>query len=497
MSESRTKNTARNITFGTLNQVVTLLLNFINRTIFIKILGPEYLGINGLFSDILMMLSLADLGFGTAMIYSFYKPLAENDNKKVAALIKFYRKVYSIIASCVFVIGLTLVPFLRYIVNLESPIAYLEVYYLLFLSNTVISYLFVYKASIISADQKNYLISKYQMKVNFYRTVFQSLILLLTRNYLLYLFIQVIATFINNIIISRLADKLYPYLINSRQKLDRNEKKHIFENMKSIFIYKISGVLLTGTDNILISMMIGTIWVGIYSNYILVLTAINSLINIIYSSVTASIGNVIVTEKPKKLFEIFKSMQTVSLVISCFVTVCLYMLINDLINIWLGPDYILDDLILISIIFNFYLGSVIHPIWSYREATGLFVQTKYIMLFAAILNIFLSVLMGKYLGLAGIIFASSISRLVTYFWYEPNLLFRVYFEEKAKKYYIPLVINLLITILLIVVLKVLFNFFTIDTWYKFFIKIIIVCLITLITVIMVYRRTSGFKMVLT
>lgn len=496
MSKSRTKNTTRNVSFGMLNQTITLLLSFINRTIFITVLGVEYLGINGIFSDVLMMLSMADLGFGTAMMYSFYKPLAENDQYKVVALLNFYKKVYRIIALSVAILGLSLIPFLENIVTLDRPIPYLEIYYLLFLANTVLSYLLVYKTSIINADQKNYLISKYQMWINLGKTLFQSLFLIITKNYIVYIVIQIIATFSINILASRKADQLYPYIKDSSTKLNRSERKSIFENMKSIFIYKLSGVLLNGTDNILISTMVGTIWVGLYSNYILVIVAINNFVNVLYSSVTASIGNLIVTEKPSKRFEIFQSMQTISLIISSFVTVCLYVLFNDLINVWLGSKFVLNDFILLAIILNLYLGSVVHPIWTYREATGLYMKTKYIMLICAILNILLSILLGKYLGVAGILFASAISRLGTYFWYEPKLLFKEYFGEKVRKYYIPLTLNILITAGLIIVLMQASKYFTIDSWMKLIIKTVVVGIVTLVAVIAAYRKSSGFKILL-
>ncbi|GHH98657.1 lipopolysaccharide biosynthesis protein [Neobacillus kokaensis] len=494
MKDSRIRNTLRNLTFGVFNQITTLLLNFFNRTIFIKVLGVEYLGISGLFTDLLMMLSLADLGFGTAMVYSFYKPLSDNDHNKVGSLIRFYKKMYSYIALAVASIGLAIFPFLDYIVKLDVPIPYLKIYYLIFLGNTVVSYLFVYKTSIINADQKNYLISKYQMWVNCGRILFQVLFLLITKNYFVYLVIQLLATFINNLIASNKADKLYPYIKESAFELSKTERKNIFENIKSVFIYKISGVLLNSTDNILISTMIGTVWVGLYSNYNLIIVAISNFIHILYSSATSSIGNVVITEKPKKRYEIFQSMQTISLVISSFVTVCLFVLFNDLIYVWLGTKYILDTFILVSIVLNFYLGSVLHPIWSYREATGLFVQTKYIMLIAAIENIFLSVIMGQYLGMAGILYASAISRLTTYFWYETKLLFKNYFEEKVRKYYIPLFFNMLFTIILITIIMQVSKYYLIDCWYKLIIKATLVGIVTLIAVVLIYRKTIGFKM---
>lgn len=496
MSNSRTKNTLRNIIFGIANQIISLLLSFISRTIFVKILGAGYLGINGLFSDILMMLSMADLGFGIAMVYSFYKPLAENNHDKITALITFYRKLYNFIAVGVAAIGLALLPFLGYIINLDEAIPYVKIYYLFFLADTVISYLFIYKTSIINADQKNYIVSKYQILVNFAKVLFQSIFLLIMKSYFIYLIIQVFATLVNNLIASKKANELYPYIKKSNHKLDQAEKKDIYENMKSIFVYKISSVLLNGTDNTLISIFVGTVWVGLYSNYYLIISAINNFINIVYSSATASIGNLIISEQPKKRFEVFESMQVTSLIISTFTTVCLYIVFNDLIYVWLGAKYVLNDYILASIILNFYIGGIVHPIWSYREATGLYMQTKYIMLIAAIENIILSIIMGKIIGMCGILFASVISRLTTYFWYEPSLLFKEYFYEPVRKYYIPLIFNALFTILISITISIVTNHIIIDSWFKLVTKTIIVALFTLVMVISFYYRTSGFKLLL-
>lgn len=496
MIESRTKKTARNMTFGTANQVVSLILNFISRTIFIKILGPEYLGINGLFANILTMLSMADLGFGTAMVYSYYKPLAENNHKQLAALTKYYKKIYNIIALSVAVIGLALVPFLQYLVNLDNAIPYLRLYYLFFLANTVISYLFIYKTSIINADQKNYLLSKYQMLVNFMKIILQIIFLLITKNYFIYLIIQIIATFANNIIASRKADRLYPYIKHTDYEIEDIDKKSIFENMKSVAIYKFSMIIFGGTDNILTSIMVGTVWVGYYSNYYLIINALDGFINILYSSATASIGNAIVKENPKRKFSIFQSIQSMSLIITTFTTVCFYVLISDFIFVWLGPQYILASNILFAITLNFYITGIVHPIWSFREATGLYRQTKYVMLIAAIENLVLSIFMGRYLGMAGILFATAISRLTTYFWYEPKLLFNQYFNEKVRNYYIPLIINVAFTSILIAVFIVVSKYFVVDSWSKLIIKIVIVVVITLSAIIIAYRKTKGYQMIL-
>jgi O-antigen/teichoic acid export membrane protein len=224
--------------------------------------------------------------------------------------------------------------------------------------------------------------------------------------------------------------------------------------------------------------------------------AINNFINIVYSSVTASIGNLIISERPKKRFEVFESTQVTSLIISTFTTVCLYILFDDLIYVWLGAKYVLNDYTLAAIIFNFYIVGVLHPIWSYREATGLYMQTKYIILIAAIENIILSIIMGKIMGMSGILFASAISRLTTYFWYEPNLLFKEYFYEPVRKYYIPLIFNALLTIFIIVIISIITNHIIIDSWLKLVTKTILVALFTLVIVIPFYYHTDGFKLLL-
>lgn len=492
-SESRKKNSARNVIFGYLNQFLSLGLSFVGRTVFIQILGREYLGINGLFSDILTMLSMADLGFGIAMSYSFYKPIAEQDKEKIAALIHFYKKIYNIIASVTAVIGIVLVPFLKYIINMETDVPYLSYYYLLFLANTVVSYSFVYKTSIINASQKNYLISKYQMIIRFVQTSVQIFVLVLFKNYFVYLFIPIITTLANNLLTSYKAQQLYPEIKSKKNELDFYQKKEITDNMKSVFLYKISSTLLTGTDNMLISIIIGTIWVGIYSNYNLILNGVNSMLAVLFNSVTASIGNVVVTEKPEKRYEIFQTMNTVSLILASFITIIISSLIDDLIFIWLGAEFVLSTNIRVAIICNFYLANILRPIWSYREATGLYVQTKYIMVAASIMNLILSILGGYLFGMSGIIFASAISRICTYCWYEPKLLFHKFFKKKALDYYLSVFKNMLLTISVCILIDFISKNDQIDSWWKLSIKLLWTVLITAVCVLGYYSNKKEFK----
>lgn len=495
MSEGRMKNSVRNIAYRLMSQVATIILKFVSRTIFIYILGVEYLGINGLFSEILQMLSLADLGFGTAMVFSMYKPLAEHDETKLAQLVALYKKIYKVIALTITVVGVALIPFLKYLVNLDRDIPYLKVYYLLYLANTVSSYLVVYKTCILNADQKNYLVSKYSTIFSFLSLIGTTAFLLLTHNFMVYLIVQVAFTYANNFYTSHVAEKMYPYINNSVEKLPEDEGKQIFNNVKSVFIYKCANTLVGSTDNTLISILIGTITVGFYSNYSMVISNISLFINIIFSSVTASIGNLVVESNKKKNYEVYQTMQFISFILSTVTISGTYLLINDFVSVWLGESYLLQPMVVLAIAVNMYFSVVLMPIWSYREATGMYLQTKYVMVATAVVNLVLSVILGKIMGLAGILFATSIARISTYFWYEPKLLFANFFGKKVWNYYKGIFSNICVTLAVVVVCYLVFSRFTVTNWGGFLIKTCTVGISALLLTLLMYIRNPYFKKV--
>lgn len=494
MGDSRTKNSIKNITYSVGNNFLMLLLGFISRKVFLLCLSVDYLGVQGLFGDILSMLSLADLGFGTAMTYSMYKPLAEKDYDRLAGLTSFYKKVYNLIAIVVTVVGLALVPFLKYLVKLDYELPHLVVYYLLFLANSIASYLVVYKTCILSADQKGYVLAKYSGMFNILRTIVMIIVLLLTRNYILYLSVQVLFTYLYNFYVSHVAEKQYPF-IKKKVELSKDETKGIFKNIGSVFLYKISGVLINATDNTLISVIVGTAFVGFYSNYTMVVAKVSAIINTVFYSLTASLGNLVVKENEEKRYEIYKSMQSVSTILSSFSFVCVMCLIQDLIKVWLGAEYVQPYLVVLAVSINFYFAIILLPIWVFREATGLYRETRYVMLMTAILNILLSIILGKLIGLAGIIFATSLSRLLTYFWYEPRLLFGKYFGRSSKEYFIDILKNIGITALAFVPGYYISNTMVADTWLKLFIEAFVVGGCTMIIVIVVYWRSEGILII--
>lgn len=492
MQEGRTQKAARNVITSFINQGLTLILSLISRSVFIWGFGVGYLGINGLFGDILSLLSMADLGFNTAMVYSFYEPLAQKNYKKIAGLISFYRRVYHIIAIGITVVGLAIIPFLPKLIHLEYEVPYLNLYYLLSLSSVVASYLCVYRTSILYVDQKGYIVTRVTMLTNLAKTIFQIVSIMIWKNYTVYLAIGIGVTISNNVMASKLAQKEYPFL-NEQSTISQDEKSKIYSNIGSVFLYKVSSVLLNATDNILISAIVNTVAVGLYSNYLMLQTKITAFFSLFFTSMTASIGNLIATEAEERRYEVFTCEQSISFIFSGIVIPCYVLLADDFIHIWLGKEYMLGSLITCAIGFNMYLSCVLQPLWSYREATGLYRKTKWVMVICAVENIVLSIILGRIWGVFGIIVASGISRLTTYVWYEPRLLFRSYFNQSEYNYYWDLLKNSFLIIGVISIMMLIWHDVIVDNYLIWISKAVVTGLSAMIIVLLFYRKTDGFE----
>lgn len=490
MENSRTENSVRNIFFSLVNRLIAILLAFISRSIFIRCLGVEYLGVQGLFSDILTMLSLADLGFNSAMTFSMYKPLADHDTKKLAALTSFYKNIYRIIAAIITLVGIALIPLLKYLVNTENEIHHLTLYYLLYLANTIASYVVVYKTAILTADQQEYIISKYTSVFNFACTFCSCIFLVITKNFAAYLLIQVMFTYARNFYLSHLAEKKYPY-ITEKGTLELNEKQNILRIIGAGFVYKLTGVVLSGTDNTLISIMIGTAMVGYYSNYILVSNQIIAFAGIIFGSLTASLGNLTVQASSSHQYRVFCSIQSISMTVSAFCSICMYMLQEDFVRVWLGETFVLNPGVLIAIVLNVYFSVALYPIRIYRDAIGLYRKTTPVMVMSAIENIVLSIIFGRIIGMAGILLATSVSKITTFFWYEPILIYKNQFHKSSYTYFLGIGKNLLVIIFLIILESIISRFISVHGWVSLIVKSIIIVPFTAFGIWFFYRKSEG------
>lgn len=495
--KSRSYNSAVNAVVNIIAQLVILLINFGTRKIFIVAFGENYLGISGLYSNILSVLSLAELGVSSAILYCLYKPVAENNYDYINALINYYKKLYRIIGLFVAAIGLLVVPFLDYLVNIEADVGNITLYYLLYLANVVVSYFLVYKTAILMADQKNYVIKICTAVVQVVQFVILTIIAFVFRNYTLYLALQILFSILTNIVCSIVASKKYPF-INGKNQIDADEKRSIWTNIKAMFSYQVGNVVVNHTDNILISLLISTITVGFYSNYSMVVSAVSTFTALIFTSVQASIGNLAAKESSERQYDVFKKLSIVGFCITSFATVSFITLFQDFITILYTDYYLLDFKIVIACSINFYMVNILQPIYCYRNTVGLFKQTKRVMIYTAVLNIILSVILGKICGLFGILIATFISRLMTNFWFEPIKLYKSYFHKSPKGYFVEQFLNAVITILMITVLLVIsIPLNSVNIYGRFLIKIALCVIVPCVTYVIRYRKDGFFVMAIT
>lgn len=494
--ESRTNNFVRNSMVGLFMQLFSLILSFISRTIFIKILANDYLSINGLFSNILSTLSFVELGFGTALLYMMYKPVAENDKEKIKTVLKYYKKVYLIIGIIMLVLGVMVIPFMGFIIKDPPKIPEnLNIIYILFLLNTVIGYFYAHKVAIINANQKNYIVSIYNQVFKWIQVLVQIAVLLVTKKYIVYLLIETICTLTNNILISRKADKMFPFIKEKNvSELSKKEKKEINNKVKALVFYKLNPSILNGTTNIVMSSVIGITYVGIYSNYYLITNYLSLFLNQITGSLETSIGNLNVSETESHKEETFYKILFMCFMMYGLVCVLLMGLINDFINIWIGPEYVFSSFIVFSILLSIYVNGVHYACSLFRTTSGLFEKSQLIPLYESILNVVLSVFGAKFFGIAGIFFGVTLAKLLTFFWTDPKILYEYLFKtNNIRKYFIKYVYYLGVTIFVGGILAYLSTIFVSKNYLMWFIKAIIYAIISITLFVLFTFKTKEFK----
>lgn len=492
MKQTRTYYAKLNITLGFVSKLVTIIAEFILRSIFIQYLGEELLGVNGVFTNVIQILSLTELGLNHVVGYSFYKPLANNDEGKISALIRFYKRIYNIISLVVLVIGILLIPFLKFIINTDFPVDNLYVLYIIFLADTVFSYFFVYKNTLLTAAQKGYISTKYNMFAELLIIMVQIVIIVLYKNLVLYLLARVVINLTKNYLLSKRAERDYPYIKKESSDLSQKEISEMKETIKSGFIYKLSSVLLNSTDSIIISSVIGTVWVGYLANYNTITIGLDSFYTIIFSSLTAGVGNLVEREGVEQREKIFNIMLMTAAWISVVFSGCFYALSDEFVTLWLGEKYALDNFTVISKTLILFLSCSMQPIFTYREALGLYRKTKYAMLAAAFINVILSIFLGIWLSLGGVLIATVISRLLTYYWYEPNILYRECFQKKANSYFKRRIVDWIGLIIVLYAVRWVGIIWNAVTWMEWVIKAVSIFVAVNVVCWFIYGKTNEF-----
>jgi len=450
------RNTRRNIISAVINKGTGLLFPFLNRTLFLWLMGAEYLGLNGLFTSVLGVLALADLGFGTAVVCSMYKPVADDNRELVCAYLRFYRKVYRWVGSVIFILGLCLLPFLRGLVKGDLPPELdLHLLYLIHLVNTSAGYfLFAYRGSVLNAYHRGDVMTNIRTFTSLaqYATVF--LILFLTRNYYHYVLATVFFTVVNNLLVYRETRRLFPE-IEPRGELAEERRKKVVSDVKSIFMHKVGGVITNQTDNIVISAFLGLVAVGAYGNYYYVHTAVGGLAWSVYSSMQNGFGNTIFTESKEANFDRFMRAVKIVLVVIAGCSAMMTALYQPFIEVWTGgrPELSRHLLTPLLMVLFFYIYQSRQTLLTFKAAANIWRQDRWKPLVAGAFNLSLNitfvVMLPNAYKLDGVILSTILSFVLVQIPWESRVVFTAFFNgPQAAAYWRVQAVSALKTVVL-------------------------------------------------
>ena len=491
----RTRSSVRNISTSVVIGFVTILIGLIAQRIFINTLGTEYLGINGLFTSIVSMLALAELGLGSAIYYHLYKPLAKNDTTKVRSIIDFYKKGYRLIALAVFALGLIFLPFLSTIVGNVNISESIYVIYLLFLFDVVASYLLIYKRAVLYVDQNSHIISSVHLAYLLVLNALQIAILILTGNFYLYLIIKIVMRLVENIVLTLISNKKYPYLKGTTTaKLDATTKADIYKKVRGLSYHKVSSYIVLGTDNIIISLFLGVAVVGLYSNYPLVTTAILMLMGQAFTAITASVGNLLVDNDTRKSFEVYKKIRFINFWLACFATTSILVIMNSFITLWIGSQYLLPIGVLVAICLNLYLTMMRSSMASFKEAGGIFHEDRFVPVVESIANLIFSIVFLKLFGLAGVFLGTACSTLILHLYSYPKFVNKPLFKASNAEYYIDFAFKLAVILVISTATFVVSRAVPISsTIYQFIFNVVLCLILPNALLYLVFRNYDEFK----
>ncbi len=435
----RVKSATRNIAFGYIGQVATMIMSFVLRKIFIMHLSETLLGVNSLYTNILSILNMAELGIGTALNFSLYGPVARGEKEKIKSYMQMYRKAYYTIALVVAIIGTMLSPFLKYLVkNPEgTTLRDLTLYYFIFLFNTVSSYFVAYKYSLINAEQKNYIQTNIITITKVITVFFQIIVIVLTKNFYLFLITDAAIQLIQKIFVSRFLNNMYPYLREKNiEKLSKEESDEVWGKTKALVFHKIGDVARLQTDALIISSFIEVAMAGFVDNYNMVISSVSNFVNIVFNSVISSFGNLIATESRQKQYEMFKVYRFFASWVYGFSCVGFMVLLTPLIRIIYGDYWALAPMVVYCILIDYYFKGDRIVLSNYKTAAGVFEQDKYLALIQGAVNLVISIaLVQTSLGLTGIYIGTIVSGLIANIT-KPVIIYRTCFDMDAKSYFV-------------------------------------------------------------
>lgn len=478
---------------------ITTIIGLVSRKIFLENLGSQLLGLTELLTSIISMLALVELGFGSAIYFSLYKPLTENNISEIQGIMQFYRKIYGIIGGMVFALGLFIIPFLPYIVDSNIDKAILYKVYLIFLVDSVFSYFLTYRRTIICADQKEYIATAADTITYLLTVGLQIWSVIFTKNIYVFLIIKVLMALIRNVFLYIYAGSKYFYIKDHKKvPLSESTKKELINNVKAIFLGNIGGYIITGTDNLYLSIFADLSAIYIYSNYKLIINMINGVFNQIFAYMKANIGNYIVLHSPKENYALFKKFFFANYILTQYTSISMFVLINLFMEFWIGKEYCWSLFIVFLILAKNYASMMNQALEAFRAAAGLFAPKKiyrYIALIEAGLNVFFSLFFLKYLnmGIAGIFAGTVVSNMISVC-VVPFMTYKYLFQNSIRTYIKKYICYLLNTLLYGSICAVIVRGF--DNFH-IVIQVVLGILVCFIVPemgnVIIYSRTEEFK----
>ena len=509
---SRTSNSAKNILTINISKVLMIVLNFVTRTVLIKTLGNEYLGINNLFTNILQMLSLAELGVGTAIVFKLYKPIEEYNESRIIALMHFYKRVYELIGCVIVALGAVIAPFLPHLINDFKKFDNLNLnpYFIfaLYVFNTASTYwFFAYKQAIVRAHQKTYMLTVSSYVVSMFAYAFQIFALIVLRDFVIYTCYIILFNIIQNFVYAIIADKYYPYVKKKTdERISKEEIKDLIKDCGALLIYKSSSAVVSASDNIIISAFLGLNAVAVFSNYSMISLSIRQFLVGIISSLEASVGSINATGNIKWKQNTFKTINFATVLIYGIISVGIFVMMDDFIYLWLGNDYLINSFEYAGKTINFslpllfgievYIIGISNFLGMFRQSFGLFRQLKWRPLFTMIINLVIGISTVKYVGAAGTVIGTIIAYATTVLIVDPIVIINTSLDISVKKYFMKNAIYAIISVFAGFASWYICSLITGEGIIHFVIKGFVCVTITSVIYFLAFFKTNEFRMLL-
>lgn len=491
-NNSRIKKSTRNISFALTAQIITVVLNLLSRAVFVRVLSAEYMGLSGLFSNILGLLSLAELGIGSAITYSLYTPIRNDDHEKIKSYMHLYKVTYCMIGLFIFVVGLILTPFIDYFIKERPNVPNLELIFVLFVLQTSVTYFFSYKTHFLTATQNDYILQKIKIVFISLQVSLQIAYLLIFKEYLGFLVIGILLPFLNNVYASLKVNKKYPYLKEKAERLLPEDLAPVKKNVIALFIYKIAKKLSSTIDTLIVSKFLGIVEVAIYYNYHFILAFADLFFIQILGAVTPSLGNLLAGKDNKKNVEVFNTLQLIYYWLGTYFGVGFIVLFNTFVSIWLGEEYLFPQSIVIALSVSTTLTNFQRPCSLMRDAGGLFWYGKMRPVASIIINISASLILVRFWGTIGVVIGTILSKALTFTWYDPFVVYKYAIKGSLASYFKKYLFQWVLFAALAILSDSIFKFLGINGVFGLLLGLLVVTIIVNGAFFLFFRKSNEY-----